>query len=110
MNREISNAEYELGRYRKKVKEQAEELRMANRKLEDALDGVQELRVAVDAIICSLSKQYGERVKDESTGEVIGYRIHVAYPFAMDSQFSIRCSKQPESHEMTIGLIKKIEG
>lgn len=109
MNQQIGNAEYELGRYRKKVKDQTDEIRRLKKEVEDAIEGVKEIRKSVDALISSVAKEYGEKVADDATGETIGYRIKVRYPFVLDDRFYVQCKKWPDSDDLTIGLIKKME-
>lgn len=69
----IKRLEHELGRYRKKVADQAKETEKLRRQVADADAGSRELHFAVDSMMAALAERYGEREQDGE--EVIGYRF-----------------------------------
>ena len=57
----MSKAEliYELGRYDKKIKGQAEEIRFRNKQIKDMEAGMREMSVLVDSVISRVIDKYG---------------------------------------------------
>jgi hypothetical protein len=50
---------YELGRYDKKIKDQAEEIRFRNKQIREMEGGVKEMSVLVDSVISRVIDKYG---------------------------------------------------
>lgn len=50
---------YELGRYDKKIKDQAEEIRFRNKQIREMEGGVKEMSVLVDSVISRMIDRYG---------------------------------------------------
>lgn len=50
---------YELGRYDKKIKDQAEEVRFRNQQIRDMEAGMREMSVLVDSVISRVIDRYG---------------------------------------------------
>jgi len=61
----------EEGRLRKKVEDQAKEIR----KLREAAAGAMELSAAADALIAQMGLKYGRKVAED--GEILGYRLRL---------------------------------
>lgn len=72
----IKRLEHELGRYRKKVADQAKETEKLRRKVADADAGSAQLQAMVDAVLTAVALEYGLHVTDEeASGEELGWRL-----------------------------------
>lgn len=71
----IKRLEHELGRYRKKVADQAKETEKLRRKAADADAGSAQLQAMVDAVLTAVALEYGLHVTDEASGEELGWRL-----------------------------------
>lgn len=103
--------EKELGRYRKKVADQEKVIKGLEERAENAVEANREIHKAVDAILARLAVKYGERVKDEETGEVIGFRVSVP-AFSVDEtlgQYEVRTRKDETAGEYTVGVMERRE-
>lgn len=75
----IKRLEHELGRYRKKVDDQAKETEKLRQKVADADAGSAQLQAMVDAVLTAVALEYGLHVTDEeASGEELRrrYEIH----------------------------------
>lgn len=74
----IKRLEHELGRFQKKVTDQALEMKLLREELETALAGNREAQILVDALLAALALQYGERAADPDQPEsFLGWRLSV---------------------------------
>ncbi|MFR1826694.1 MAG: hypothetical protein ACLTKB_09120 [Lawsonibacter sp.] len=76
----IRELEHELGRYQKKVADQAKEAVRLRGELDRAYAGGVEAQRAMDAILIQTAVAYGQTVKDEETGEELGWRLRLPVP------------------------------
>lgn len=107
----IKELEKELGRYRKKVADQEKSIRKLAEREENAVKASIEAHMAVDAILARLAVKYGEPVKDEETGEVIGFRVSVPV-FSVDDtlrQYEVRTRRDAAAGEYTVGVMERKE-
>lgn len=105
----IKALEKELGRYRKKVADQSREIKELERRHENAVEANMEMHKAVDAILARLAVKYGRKVKDEETGEVIGFRVTVPV-FSVDDtlrQYEVRTRKNAAAGKYTVGVMER---
>lgn len=73
----IKRLEHELGRYRKKVADQARETEKLRQKVADADAGSAQLQAMVDAVLTAVALEYGLHVTDEeASGEELGWRLY----------------------------------
>lgn len=108
----IKALEMELGRYRKKVADQEKIIRKLARMEDNAVKANIEAHMAVDAILAQVAVKYGERAKDDETGEEIGYRMVVPV-FSVDDtlkQFEVRTRKDEAAGEYTVGVMERQNG
>ena len=72
----IKRLEHELGRYRKKVADQARETEKLRQKVADADAGSAQLSAMVDAVLTAVALEYGLHVTDEeASGKELGWRL-----------------------------------
>lgn len=90
----MANSKRTTDFYRKKTHQLAQEVI----KLRTASAQVGEI---VDGILVQVAKRYGEEVKDEETGELIGYRLKIATP----DRDGCEVRANSEEGEYTIGII-----
>ena len=69
----IKRLEHEIGRYRKKVADDAKE----KRELKDQLEAFQSGSNQVHMLVC-MAQTYGVKVTDNETGEELGWRLELA--------------------------------
>ena len=72
----IKRLEHELGRWQKKVADQARETEKLRRQVADAEAGSAQIQSMVDAILTAVALQYGVHVtEDEEPGKELGWRL-----------------------------------
>ena len=76
----IRELEHELGRYQKKVADQAKEAVRLRGELGQAYAGGVEAQRAMDAVLIQTAVAYGQPVNDEETGEKLGWRLWLPSP------------------------------
>lgn len=107
----IKVLEKELGRYRKKVADQEKVIRKLARMEDNAVKANVEAHKAVDAILAQVAVKYGERARDDETGEEIGYRM-VVPAFSVDDtlrEFEVRTRKDETAGEYIVGVMERRE-
>lgn len=62
MKSKVKQLEYELGRWKKKVEDQQNEIKRLNARLDTALAGANELQRAADMILAVVVERYGQSV------------------------------------------------
>ena len=108
----IKALEKELGRYRKKVADQAKENAGLRQRLQDLYAGNAELQRSVDAILAMVALTYGEEAKDEETRASLGYRISISL-FLVDDvleKYEIRARRDDIKQEYIIGVVPRETG
>lgn len=74
----IKALEHELGRYRKKVADQAKELSSVRAELEDARAGSLEIQTVVDAVLTAITLEHGTSAADpDAPDNALGWRLEV---------------------------------
>lgn len=80
----IKRLEHELGRYQKKVTDQAKEIDELRKMLHQANAGMLETQTLVDAVLTAVVLEHGEQATDPDAPEkVLGWRLPL-------SRFSVR--------------------
>lgn len=105
----IKDLEKELGRYRKKVSDQQQEINMLRRRLDEAMDGAVEASRALDAILARAAVKYGERARDEDTGEELGWRLTLPCFSVADTleRYEVRARRDEETREYILGVMER---
>lgn len=107
----IRELEKELGRYRKKVADQNKAIGDLEKRLEGAAAANIEVHKAIDAILAQAAVRYGERVRDDETGEEVGWRMVVPV-FSVDDtlgQYEVRTRKDEAAGEYIVGVMERRE-
>ncbi|MBD5161436.1 MAG: hypothetical protein HDT14_05365 [Oscillibacter sp.] len=107
----IKALEKELGRYRKKVVDQSKVIKDLEEKAGNAIEANMEIHRAVDAILAQVAIKYGERARDDETGEEIGCRV-VVPAFSVDDtlrQYEVRTRKDEAAGEYIVGVMERRE-
>lgn len=107
----IKRLEKEIGRYQKKVADQAKEKERLRRLLEIAEAGAIQTHQAVDAILAQTAITFGEVVKDEETGAELGHRLTVpAFKVGeILGKYQVRTRRDEETCAYIIGVVPKEE-
>ena len=107
----IKRLEKEIGRYQKKVADQAKEKERLRRLLEIAEAGAIQTHQAVDAILAQTAITFGEVVKDEETGAELGHRLTVpAFKVGeILGKYQVRTRRDEETGAYIIGVVPKEE-
>lgn len=105
----IKRLEKEIGRYQKKVSDQAKEEARLRRLLETAEVGAIQTHQAVDAILAQTALTFGEVVKDEETGEELGHRLTVPAFKVEDilGKYQVHTRRDEESGAYIIGVVPR---
>lgn len=106
---QIKMLKKELGRYRKKVADQAEVEKRLRGLLDDAVNGTIQTNRAVDAILAQVAITYGEEAKDEETGVSIGRRIALPFLQVDDvlGKYEVRARRDDETDQYIIGVVPR---
>lgn len=106
----IKKLTHELGRYRKKVTDQAREIGKLREQLKSADAGNQETQALVDALLTAIVLEHGERATDPDEPEkVLGGRLAV-HRFAVQEireRYEIHARKDPERDMYVLGVMER---
>lgn len=105
----IKRLEHELGRYRKKVRDQANELELLRDELEAADYGNRETQALVDALMTAVVLAHGDKATDPDTGEQLGYNLSVPM-FSVEEmreKYEIHARADREDGTYTLGVIER---
>lgn len=105
----IKRLEKEIGRYKKKVADQAKENEKLRQSLKLAHDGNAQTQRAVDALMAQVAITYGEVVTDEETGEKLGYSLSLP-AFSVDetlAEFEVRARRDVEKNQYVVGVVPR---
>lgn len=105
----IKRLEHELGRYRKKVADQAKETKKLRQKVADADVGSAQLQAMVDAVLTAVALEYGLHVTDEeASGEELGWRLSLPLVDVAElrRRYEIHARKNA-SGGVTIGVMER---
>ena len=107
----IKRLEKEIGRYQKKVADEAKEKERLRRLLETAEAGAIQTHQAVDAILAQTAITFGDVVKDEETGAELGHRLTVpAFKVGeILGKYQVRTRRDEETGAYIIGVVPKEE-
>ena len=106
----IKRLEHELGRYRKKVADDAKETERLRKKLEQANKGNRETQAMVDALLAAVALQCGEDAVDPAaTSKVLGKRLVLpCFNFLeMRTRYEVHARKDAESDSYIIGVAER---
>lgn len=105
----IKGLEKELGRYRKKVADQQKENDALKKRMIQAMEGSAETNRAVDAILAQVALKYGEKARDEETGDELGWRLSLPM-FSVDemmAQYEVRTRRDETTQEYIVGVMER---
>lgn len=105
----IKNLEKELGRYRKKVSDQQQEINTLRRRLDEAMEGAMETNRALDAILARAAVKYGERARDEDTGKELGWRLTLPWFSVAGTleRYEVRARRDERAQEYIVGVMER---
>ena len=108
----IKRLEHELGRYRKKVADDAKEIAKLQKRLAQANGGNQETQAMVDALMPPVTLQSGVEVIDQDNpGKVLGKRLVLSRDTVLEmrAKYQVRVRKDEESDGYIIGVMERCE-
>lgn len=105
----IKRLEHELGRYQKKVADQAKENEAMRSRLLQAYAGNSEAQKAMDAILAQTALTYGEAVTEDGTGKELGHRLRLPMFRVADiiTGYEIHARRDEETMEYIIGVVPR---
>lgn len=105
----IKNLEKELGRYRKKVADQQKEIFGLRKQLVVTIEGSSEANKAVDAILAQAALKYGEKARDEETGEELGWRLSIPMFSVAETleQYEVKTRRDENTQEYIVGVMER---
>ena len=109
----IKALEHELGRYRKKVDDQAKELQAMRAELEEERAGNGEIQAAVDAVLTAVVLHYGEAATDpDAPDKVLGSRLEVpVFSVAeMREKYEIHARRDEKAGVYVLGVAERTKG
>lgn len=107
----IKAMQHEIGRYMKKINDQEKVIKGLEDLVDTATAANKEAHRAVDAILAQTSVKYGEQVKDDETGDDIGYRLVVPI-FSIDDtlgRFEVKARRDVVAGEYIVGVMERRE-
>lgn len=105
----LRHLEQELGRYRKKVADQAKLENQLRGELHVVRRGVEETGKLVDATLAVTAVTYGETVRDEETGDILGYRLTIP-PFSVAetlARYRVSARKDERTGDYIVGVMER---
>ena len=69
--------EREIGRYRKKIFDQENRMKVLENNLQSAQTGMIEMQMMIDALLSTIVIHHGEKSTDAESGEELGWRLSV---------------------------------
>lgn len=109
----IKRLEHELGRFRKKITDQARELDSLRKQLRQAEAGSWEVQLLMDAVLTVATLRYGERVSDPDTPkEVLGWRLELPCFSARElrKKYELCARKDEEKDVYVLGVVERCDG
>lgn len=106
----IKRLEHELGRYRKKVADDAKENERLRRLLDQANKGNQETQAMVDALLTAAALNFGEDAVDpDDESKVLGKRLTLPrFNFVeMRTRYEVHARKDEENDAYVIGVVER---
>lgn len=101
----------ELGRWKKKVRDQQTKIKQLQDDLDRAYQGAEELQRITDAVLAVLAVEFGEPVSDDDTdSSLLGWRLELdssEVSAALD-KYSVRAITVPERGIYTVGVFPKL--
>lgn len=105
---EIKALKHELGRYQKKVGDQAKQIVTITREKNDAERNFLAVNHANNLVLIELAEKYGVKVTDDDSGDCIGYRLQFPVPSVdLDRKYDMRVEKKDGM--FTVGIVLKEE-
>lgn len=108
----IKRLQHELGRYQKKVADQAKELAKLKEGLHHVYLGEREVQRGVDAILAQTALTYGKAAMDEDNeGTYLGHRLTLPAFSVGDilSKYEVRARKDEETGAYIVGVVPREE-
>lgn len=108
----IKRLEKEIGRYQKKVADQAKENEKLRQSLKLAHEGNAQTQRAVDALMAQAAITCGEKVMDEETGTELGHSLSLPM-FRVDdilARFEVHARRDKEKDLYVVGVVPREAG
>ena len=107
----IKQLEHEIGRYRKKVADDAKEKRELKEQLDAFQRGSNQVHKLVDALLVCMAQTYGVKVTDDETGEELGWRLELAQKpdTQLLQRYEVR-TRASENGGYTVGVLPREVG
>ncbi|PWL46842.1 MAG: hypothetical protein DBY45_01870 [Clostridiales bacterium] len=98
--------EREIGRYRKKIFDQENRMKVLESDLQSAQTGMIEMQMMIDALLSTITIHYGEKATDAESGKELGWRLAVPIFDVMDARknYEIHARKDFEQELYVIGV------
>ena len=98
--------EREVGRYRKKIFDQENRMKVLENNLQSAQTGMIEMQMMIDALLSNIVIHHGEKSTDAKSGEELGWRLSVPlFDVAQTRKdFDIHARKDFEQGTYVIGV------
>lgn len=110
---EIERLKHELGRYQKKVTDQARELDCLRKQLRQAEAGSWEVQLLMDAVLTAAALRHGERATDPDAPErTLGWRLEIPRFSARElrEKYELRVLEDAEKRSYILGVVERCDG
>lgn len=109
MRKKKIDLENEVRYLRKRLSDRTREFLDLREKLCEVDKGSAELNKAMDAILAQTAFRYGERVKDEETGEELGWRLPLPMFSVAETleQYEVRTRRDETTQEYIVGVMER---
>ena len=103
--------EREIGRYRKKIFDQENRMKVLENNLQSAQTGMIEMQMMIDALLSTIVMHHGEKSIDAESGKEIGWRLAVPlFDVAKTRKdYEIHARKDFEQDAYVIGVAPREE-
>lgn len=104
---------YEIGRYKKAVADRDKKITALETDLKNAISGIQEMNVLVDAILAAVATIYGEQVTDsEGDGTPLGWRLEIPYFDAekIRDKYEVKTRMDAIKTSYIVGVVERNSG
>lgn len=101
--------EREIGRYRKKIFDQENRMKIMESDLRSAQTGMIEMQMMIDALLSTIVIHHGEKSTDAESGKEIGWRLAVPiFDVAQTRKdYEIHARKDFEQNAYVIGVASR---
>ena len=103
----IKQLEHELGRYQKKVGDQAKEAAKLRDELKTATEAAGQMAMSFDAALIQSALSCGEKIHDEESGDFIGWRLEIPKIKPRELKEKYKVSAWADEEILHIGVEEK---